>query len=76
MTKVLASVLRTDLIVRYWRSYLLVCVIALIVHAVWVGVFGISSPTDCRYRYDPAARQLLAAMGADQFSNTPVSLFK
>lgn len=71
MMNALASVLRTDLIVRHWRSYLLVCVIALIVHAAWLGVFGIRSPTDFRVRYDPAARQLLAAIGADQFADTP-----
>jgi hypothetical protein len=66
-----ARVLRVDLLTRHWRSYLLVCVIALIVHAAWLGVFGIRSPTDFRVRYDPAARQLLAAVGVDQFADTP-----
>jgi hypothetical protein len=71
MKKTLASVLRTDLIVRHWRSYLLVCVIALTVHVAWLSVFGIRSPTDFRVRYDPAARQLLEAIGIAQFADTP-----
>lgn len=67
----LAGVLRTDLVVRFWRSYVLVCVLALLVHVAWLGVFGIRSPTDFRVRYDPAARQVLAMIGAKQFVDTP-----
>ena len=71
MRETLSSLLRTDLVRRHWRSYALVCIVALMVHAAWLVKFGISPSTDFGVRYDPGARQLLAALGVHRFGSVP-----